>query len=168
MVTTPSAQLIAFRSRKGNNPAESAQLLASLAAAHNGANLAYALHYNNFVGLKRSDAAAHDLELELNTARVTAVADALPFPVTCEADMGSNYSGADDLQILLGARRGENSPQDRAGIDAHDPRATWWIEIDGEFFEDSRLTADTDPAVVAAWIADRATHHHSPATLAHA
>ena len=35
--------------KKGHNPAESAELLKELIATYKGANLAFALHYNNFI-----------------------------------------------------------------------------------------------------------------------
>lgn len=165
--TTPSDRLIAFRVRGGGNPEESAQLLAALAASHVGYNLAYALHYNGFVGEARSESAAHDLEVERADNQVRAVAELLPFPVELEADMGGNYSGTSALQIDLGSHGGDNDPHDRAGVDPHQPRATWWIETDGgATFEDSRLPANTDPLLVAEWIGYSARRLRCPAAAA--
>lgn len=165
--TTPSDRLIAFRVRGGGNPKTSAQLLAALAASHVGYNLAYALHYNGFVGQARSESAAHDLEVERADDQVRTVAALLPFPVELEADMGGNYSGNSALTIDLGSRGGDDDPHDRAGVDPHQARATWWIETDGgATFEDSRLPANTDPVLVSEWITFRARSLGCPAAQA--
>lgn len=158
--TTRAAELIAYRVRKGANPTESATLLDELAIAHTGYNLAHALQYNGFVSVARSEQAAHDLEIERVDEHVAAVAELLPFPAALDADMG----GLNVLQINLGCRSDDqNDPHDRAGIDPHEPRATWWIETaGGTDFEDSHLPATTPPAHVAQWITTRATHLGCP------
>ena len=160
--TTRAAELIAHRVRKGANPTESAALLDELAIAHTGYNLAHALQYNGFASAARSEQAAYALEIERVDEHVTTVAAALPFPVTLEADMG----GLNVLQIDLGSRTNdEDDPHDRAGIDPHEPRATWWIETaEGADFEDSHLPATTPPEHIAQWITARATRLHCPAT----
>lgn len=160
MTNTPQAdKLIATRVRKGGDPDESARLLAELAAAHTGHNLAYALVYNAFTTAASADQAAHALEIELTDAHVSAVAALLPFPVEVEAEMGGLFT----LQILLGTRTA-NGVQDRAGIDPHEPRATWWIESnEGETSEDSGLPATADPALVAHWLTQRAQQLSCPA-----
>ncbi|KDA04624.1 hypothetical protein DC31_05900 [Microbacterium sp. CH12i] len=118
----PSVRLIAFRVRGGGNPETSAQLLAALTTSHVGHNLAYALHYNGYVGKTRAESAAHDLEVEHADDQVRKVAEFLPFPAQLEADMGGNYSGNSVLMIDLGTIGGEDDP--------HQPRATWWIETE--------------------------------------
>lgn len=162
--TTRAAELIAYRVRKGANPADSATLLDELANAHTGYNLAHALQYNGFASVTRCEQAAHNLEIERVDEHVATVAEALPFPVELEADMGD----LSVLQIDLGCRTDdEDDPHDRAGIDPHEPRATWWIEIaGGNDFEDSHLPATTPPALIAQWITARATHLGCPAAQA--
>lgn len=160
MTTTPQAdKLIATHVRKGANPAESALLLAELAAAHTGDNLAHALEYNGFTTAASAERAAHALEIERIDNHVSAVAALLPFPVDVEADMGGLFA----LQILLGTRTPDAAP-DRAGINPHALRATWWIETaDGEISEDSGIPATADPALIAYWLTQRAEQLGCPA-----
>lgn len=155
--TTETARLIAFRVRKGNTAEGSARLLEEIAKAHTGDNLAYALHYNGFVGESRAAGAAHALEVERTNEHVSAVAALLPFEVELFADMGANYSGHAPLVIDLGTRGDDDDPHDRAGIEESGARPTWWIETEGgATFHDSGLTSTADPARIAQWISDMA------------
>ncbi|MGO2933129.1 hypothetical protein [Microbacterium sp.] len=162
--TTQTAQLIAFRVRKGANAEESVRLLDEITAAHSGDNLAHALHYNGFVSLARAEGAAHSLEIERTDEHVRQVAALLPFDVELEADMGANFSGHYAFVVDLGSRGGEDDPHDRAGIDHTGTRPTWWIETaGGETFEDSQLSARTDPVRIAQWLTERARTLGCPA-----
>lgn len=160
MTTTPQAdKLIATRVRRGANPTESAQLLNELATTHTGDTLASALEHQGFATAENAEHAAHALEIERIDNHVTAVAALLPFPVEVEAEMGGLFT----LQILLGTRTPDTAP-DRAGINPHVLRATWWIETsDGEISEDSGIPATADPALVAYWLAQRANALGCPA-----
>ncbi|PQZ53153.1 MULTISPECIES: hypothetical protein [unclassified Microbacterium] len=160
MTTTPQAdKLIATRVRQGANPTECTQLLNDLATAHTGDNLASALEHHSFATAASAEHAAHALEIERIDNHVTAVAALLPFPVEVEAEMGGMFT----LQILLGTRTPDTAP-DRAGINPHVLRATWWIETaDGEASEDSGIPATADPALVAYWLTQRAIALGSPA-----
>ncbi|EYT57207.1 hypothetical protein [Microbacterium sp. UCD-TDU] len=162
MTTTPQAdKLIATRVRKGANPAESAELLAELATSHTGDNLAHALEYQGFATAASAERAAHALEIERIDNHVTAVAALLPFPVEVEDEMGGLFT----LQILLGSRIPDGAP-DRAGINPHVLRATWWIETgEGEISEDSGIPATADPALIAYWLTQRAEQLGSPAAV---
>ena len=160
MTSTPQAdKLIATRVRQGANPTESAQLLNELATAHTGDNLASALTYQGFVTAASAEHAAHAREIERIDNHVTTVAGLLPFPVEVEAEMGGTFT----LQILLGTRTPGAAP-DRAGINPHVLRATWWIETaDGENSEDSGIPATADPALIAYWLTQRANALGCPA-----
>lgn len=155
MTTTPQAdKLIATHVRKGANPTDSALLLEELATAHTGDNLAAALVYNGYVTAASAEHAVHALEIERVDNHVSEVAALLPFAVEVEAEMG----GFACFQILLGTRTPDGAP-DRAGINPHVLRATWWIETaDGEISEDSGIPATADPALVAYWLHQRARH----------
>lgn len=85
---------------------------------------------------------------------VTQVAELLPFPTTLDADMGYGWT----LQIYFGEETMESTgrPLHRAGIDADDEDAVWWIDYDGGDRQDiSQLGGYTTPKRVAAWIAER-------------
>lgn len=83
---------------------------------------------------------------------VSSVAELLPFPVTLDADMG----GAWTLQIYFGREvdRFTGRPVHRAGIDADEKGAVWWLDFDGGARQElSDLDGSTSPEQVAAWIA---------------
>lgn len=149
---TTATRLIEHRIRTGGNPAESAQLLHEIASSHSGDNLAFALHYNGFATQAHAEHDADALEVERTDAHVRAVAALIPLPIELGADMGGSFT----LEIDLGTST-TNDPHDRAGIEAHEPGATWWIETDGgEHVETSTFTSISDPAQIADWITDRA------------
>ena len=85
---------------------------------------------------------------------VAQVAELLPFSVILDVDMG--YGGW-ALQIYFGEETMESTgrPLHRAGIDADDEEAVWWIDFDGgDRQEISELGGYTTPERVAAWIAE--------------
>lgn len=95
---------------------------------------------------------------------VRAVANLLPFHTTLDADMGGTWY----LQIDLGNRGGEDDPHDRAGIEPDSDQPVWWIDINGgERTFISEYGIDTNPTIVARWIANQATTAGCPAAATH-
>lgn len=94
---------------------------------------------------------------------VQLVAALLPFPVQLDADM----AGPAVLQIDLGLRGGVDDPHDTAGIDPDDaPSPRWWVDIEGGAHTViSEHGLDTDPQLIADWIAVTAREHSSPAAV---
>ena len=93
-------------------------------------------------------------------AHVRAVATRLPFAVELFADV----AGPNMLQINLGHRGGSDDAPDSASIDPTFKPATWIIDIEGGRNDiGSTYGLETDPAVVAFWIAEQALQLGCPA-----
>jgi len=155
-----AAKLITTRIRKGGNPTDSARLLTKLIASHSGDNLAHALHYNGYTTAASASRNAHALEIEHIDDLVQNVAARLRFAATVEADMGGTFA----LQIHLTSNHAGDTTAIRAGIDPHDPTATWWIEdTRNDQVEESTLTPTANPAHVARWLTHQAAALGHPA-----
>lgn len=99
---------------------------------------------------------------ERNELITRAVAELLPFAVELEVDMAY----PDVISIELGRRGGPDDPPDSASIDLSQEPTVWTFDIEGGMETiASDLGPDSDPVVVAAWIARQARLAGSPSAV---